>query len=781
MKVSETLVGNSVSKRLPVVPTTDIVVFPHMIIPLLVVDERIITGITAALEQDAKNVLLLASKKRDTHQDAIGTDDLYTTGTIASIMRLIKIPDGGVKILVQGVCKALVKNLNPENGLLQADVEIIETVMGEDPTELTAQIKNIKAISEQMASSGQSPTPDFHLILSKMHDPEKIADFILSHLTLSVEQAQALLEQKSFPHFLESLYGFLAKEIEVAEVQERIKSRTRDSMNLAQKEFYLREQMKAIRQELGDSDNEDIGQYRQKLEKISLSDESKQEVTRQINRLEKTASDSMEAAVIRNYLDFVFALPWNVWTEDILNIDHAKAILDEDHFGLKDIKDRILDFISVQVLNRTGNAPILCLAGPPGTGKTSLGHSIARSLGRSYFRVALGGIKDEAEIRGHRRTYVGAMPGRFIQGIRKAGSMNPVIIIDEIDKLGNDFRGDPSAALLELLDPQQNKSFYDNYLGIPFDLSSVLFIATANDLAPISEPLRDRMEVITLSGYSPEEKSEIARRHLIKKNCDETGLKEDQLSLSHEVLQDIVCNYTRESGVRELDRCIKKLCSKVARFLVEKNEHLSFSTENIETYLGPRRFIEDRLDKEDKIGITNGLAWTSGGGEMIRIEAISMPGNGKLILTGRLGEVMKESAQAALSYARAHAKEFEIDPKLFTECDLHIHVPAGGVPKDGPSAGITILSSILSALTKRPINSEYAMTGEIDLQGDVMAIGGIKEKILAAKRNKIQHLLLPLKNKRDLIGLEDVAEGIDITWVNHADEVLTRVLMSKFA
>ncbi len=779
MKMSETLASSSVSKRLPVVPTTDVVVFPHMIIPLLVVDERIIKGVNIALEQEAKSILLLASKKQS-NEDAIGTDDLYRIGTIASIMRLIKIPDGSIKILIQGVCKASADTLLSEDGILQADVTLVETASQENPTELAAQIKNIKAISEQMVSSGQSPTPDFHLILSKMHDPEKIADFILSHLTLSVEQAQALLEEKTFSCFLESLYGHLAKEIEVAEVQERIKNRTRDSMNNAQKEFYLREQMKAIRKELGDSENEDIEQYRQKIEKINLSEESKQEITRQINRLEKTASDSMEAAVIRNYLDFVFALPWEIWSQDNLDIIHAKTILDEDHFGLQDIKDRILDFISVQVLNRKGNAPILCLAGPPGTGKTSLGHSIARALGRSYFRVALGGIKDEAEIRGHRRTYVGAMPGRFIQGVRKAGTMNPVIIIDEIDKLGNDFRGDPSAALLELLDPQQNKTFYDNYLSIPFDLSSVLFIATANDLSTISEPLRDRMEVITLSGYSPEEKREIAKQHLIRKNCQETGLDNAQLLLSDDILQDIVCNYTRESGIRELDRCIKKLCSKVARSLVEKNELLSFTTENIETYLGPRRFIEDEVKKEDKVGITNGLAWTSSGGEMIKIEAIIMPGTGKLILTGRLGEVMKESAQAALSYARAHADEFNILPKMFTDYDLHIHVPAGGVPKDGPSAGITILSSMLSALTKRAINAEYAMTGEIDLQGAVMPIGGIKEKILAAKRNKIPHLILPLKNKKDIIGLEELVQDIDITWVNHADEVLSRVL-GKFA
>lgn len=779
MKLSETSVQNAIPPQLPVVPTIDVVVFPHMIIPLLVVDERIIKGVEEALENDSKTVLLLAAKNESSSGDTIGTEDLYRVGTVASLMRLIKIPDGSIKILVQGICKAHVVDIVSKDSMLHANIKPIQPQIDEHSAELAAQIRNIKSVAEQMASSGQSPTPDFHLILSKMHDAEKIADFVLSHLTLSVVQAQELLEREQFVGFLEGLYRHLAKEIEVAEVQERIKHRTRDSMNQAQKEFYLREQMKAIRKELGEGDTDDIDGYREKLLHATISEESKQEIERQINRLEKTAADSMEAAVIRNYLDLVFALPWGVTTKDNLLIDHAKSVLDEDHFGLQDVKDRILDFISVRVLNKTGNAPILCLVGPPGTGKTSLGSSIARALGRSYYRVALGGIKDEAEIRGHRRTYVGAMPGRFIQGMRKAGSMNPVIIIDEIDKIGNDFRGDPSAALLELLDPQQNKAFYDNYLGIPFDLSGALFIATANDIGTISEPLRDRMEIITLAGYSPEEKREIAKRHLIKCSCDDTGLIPEQFKIDDSVLDEIILNYTREAGVRELDRLLKKLCSKIARSLVEKNELMVFSNKNIELGLGPRKYVEETFDKASKVGVTNGLAWTSAGGEMIRIEAVAMKGTGKLILTGRLGEVMKESAQAALSYARAHADEFGISGKMFIDYDLHIHVPAGGVPKDGPSAGITILSSMLSALTQRPINAEYAMTGEIDLQGDVMPIGGLKEKILAAKRNKINHLILPLRNKKDLVGIEDVAQNVDITWVEHANEVLSCVLMAK--
>lgn len=777
MKITDASTCDLVPRQLPVVPTIDVVVFPHMIIPLLVVDERIIRGIDAALEHDSKTVLLLAARENNAKDDTIGTNDLYLTGTVASIMRIIKLPDNSIKILVQGMCKARAHELFTKDEILQAQIEPTVTTIDPDTTEISAQIRNIKDIAEKLASNGQSPTPDFHIILSKMHDPEKIADFILSHLTLTVQQSQALLEENRFEAFLGGLYEHLNKEVEVAEVQERIKHRTRDSMNQAQKEFYLREQIKAIRRELGDGETDDTDKFHEKLLESKMPDEAREEIDRQIKRLEKTSADSMEATVLRNYIELALDLPWGKYTEDNLNLDHAKNILDEDHYGLLDVKDRILDFISVKALNKEGNAPLLCLVGPPGTGKTSLGKSIARSLGRTFFRVALGGIKDEAEIRGHRRTYVGAMPGRFIQGFRKAGSMNPVIIIDEIDKIGNDYRGDPSAALLELLDPSQNKTFYDNYLGVAFDLSGALFIATANDLSTISEPLRDRMEIITLSGYSLEEKSRIARSHLIRNSCIDTGIASDQFVVSDEVLEDLIANFTRESGVRELGRLLKKLCSKVARSLVANKGLITFSKENIEQYLGPRRFDEEESAKTDKVGITNGLAWTSAGGEIIKIEAVIMPGSGKLILTGRLGEVMKESAQAALSYARAHADEFGIDSKKFTEYDLHIHVPAGGVPKDGPSAGITILTSILSTLTKRPINSKYAMTGEIDLQGTVMAIGGVKEKILAAKRNHIPYILLPAKNRKDLSGIEDLINGIEITFVEHADEVLTRVLL----
>lgn len=771
-------VHEHIPEMLPVIPTMDVVVFPHMIVPLLVLDEKIIKGINQSL-QEAKLVLLLAAKKQIDSEEGIATKDLYTIGTIASIMRLIKIPEGGIKILVQGICKAEAQEIITSEDNLQAIVSKIDNASSTNKEEVQAHVKNIKLLAEKMAINGNAFSPDFHIILSKMQDPEKIADFILSHLNLAVDQAQALLETDDQAELLEALYRFLAKELEMADMQEKIRNNARDSMNKAQKEFYLREQMRAIKKELGEDDLEELETMRIRLESLECPEEVKIEVRRHINRLEKTAPESMEATVTRNYLEWIFGLPWGKFTIDNLDITHAKTVLDDDHFGLKEIKERILDFISIRKLKTDGYAPILCFVGPPGTGKTSLGQSIARSLGRSYFRISLGGVKDEAEIRGHRRTYVGAMPGRFIQAIKKSGTCNPVIVIDELDKIGSDFRGDPSAAMLEVLDPQQNKTFYDNYLGIPFDLSHVMFIATANDLSTISEPLRDRMEIIEVSGYTHEEKLNIAKMHLLKKAIIDTGLSEHNIIIPDELIIDIITNYTKESGVRQLERILRKMCSKAARTFVEENKLPHFDLENLHKHLGPRKFIEDDICKEDQIGISNGLAWTAYGGEMIKIEAVLMPGKGKLILTGQLGDVMKESAQAALSYARSHAKEFGIEQKLFSNFDLHIHVPAGAVPKDGPSAGITMLTAILSVLTQRPINAQYAMTGELNLRGEVMPIGGVKEKILAAKRNKIDHVILPYKNRHDLTGIEEVAHDIQVIWVHHANEVLEHVLLPK--
>lgn len=780
MKILGKQIHETIPDILPIIPTMDIVVFPNMIVPLLVLDERIIRGVNKVVNDETKLVFLLASKKQVLNpQGVIGTKDLYEVGTVASIMRLIKLPEGGVKILVQGISKARVLSIVADEEALSARTEPIQFGVNEDQAELAAHVKNIKAAAEKMSASGQSLSPDFYLILSKMTDPEKISDFILSHLSLNIEQAQELLETTSYKDFLDGLYKHLAREVESSEVQERIKMKARDSMNKSQKEFYLREQLKAIKKELGEDDTEELDKVREKVAVLPLSDEARAEINRQIGRLEKMSADSMEASVLRTYIDWFMALPWGKETPDTFDLKHAKAVLDEDHYGLQEIKDRILDFISVRSLKQDGYTPILCFSGPPGTGKTSLGMSIARSIGRNCFRVSLGGVKDEAEIRGHRRTYVGAMPGRFIQGMRKAQSSNPVIIIDELDKIGADFRGDPSAAMLEVLDPAQNKTFYDNYLGVPFDFSRAIFIATANVIEQVSEPLRDRMEIIQLAGYTLEEKIEIAKRHLIRRAIDETGMANESLVISDDIIANIITGFTREAGVRELERLIKKLCCKAARALVEQHKHIEFNVDNLENYLGPARFIDCDTDTANHVGVTNGLAWTSCGGELLKIEAVAVPGKGKLILTGQLGEVMQESAQAALSYIRAHAQEFHVSQKAFNNYDLHIHVPAGGIPKDGPSAGITMLASILSALTKRPINATFAMTGEVNLRGHVMPIGGVKEKLLAAKRNHISHVILPEKNHHDIIGLEDVTKDMHLIWVNDAHEVINHVLMTK--
>ncbi len=773
--IKNNIINEMMSNAIPIVPAIDVIVFPHMIVPLLVVDERIIQGINSALNGQ-KLVLLLSAKHFDEeHTQEIETDNLYKIGTVASIMRVINVPEGGIKILIQGTCRAEVDSMQTTDGILTANVKPVE-FSNEEDDETVALIKNIKEISSQLAITSQSFSPDFHTILVKMQNPEKIAEFILSHLDLEATKAQNLLEQTNLNSLLEGIYQELHKEISVAQVQERIRNHTRDAINKSQNEFYLREQLKSIKKELGEND-EDLDSLRQDMDKKPLPEKIKAEMLKQLNKLERISPDSMEASVTRTHIEWVLSLPWGESTQDNLDIMHAKQVLDEDHYGLADIKERILDFISVKNLKQNGPSPILCFTGAPGVGKTSLGKSIAKALGRKFYRISLGGVKDESEIRGHRRTYVGAMPGRFIQAMKKAGSMNPVILIDELDKLGSDFRGDPSAAMLEVLDPQQNAEFYDNYLGVPFDLSNVLFIATSNDISAISAPLRDRMEIIELSGYTTDEKISIAKNHLTHQAVIESGLDQKNFILTDEVIEAIISGYTRESGVRNLAQHIKKLCSKAARLFVEKKQASIITLDNLEEYLGSKRFMDELTHTKNMVGITNGLAWTSFGGEVLKIEAVMMPGSGKLILTGQLGDVMKESAQAALSYARAHAQEFKIADDKFTTYDLHIHVPAGAVPKDGPSAGITMLTSILSAMTNRMIDASCAMTGELNLRGDVMPIGGVKEKLLAAKRNKMTSIILPEQNKNELANIKDFIHDINVVWVSHANEVLEKVLL----
>lgn len=763
------------AQTIPVVPAIDVIVFPHMIVPLLVIDERIIQGVNQAMSGQ-KLVLLLSAKSYDEEESPeIETENLYRIGTVASIMRVINVPEGGIKILIQGMCRAAVQTIQTTDGILSANIQPVEFTNKEDE-ETIALVKNIKEVSGQLSMTSQSFSPDFHTILIKMQNPEKIAEFILSHLDLETVKAQELLEQTNLNSLLEGIYQELHKEISVAQVQERIRNHTRDAINKSQNEFYLREQLKSIKKELGETDD-DFEALRNELQAKTLPEKVKAEMEKQLSKLERISPDSMEATVTRNHIEWVLSLPWGVYTKDNLDIAHAKKVLDEDHYGLSEIKERILDFISIKNLKADGTSPILCFTGAPGVGKTSLGKSIARALGRNFYRVSLGGVKDESEIRGHRRTYVGAMPGRFIQGFKKAKSMNPVILIDELDKIGSDFRGDPSAAMLEVLDPQQNKEFHDNYLGIPFDLSDVLFIATSNDVSAISGPLRDRMEIIELSGYTTEEKINIAKKHLVQQAVADSGLQAENFVLNNETLGEIITGYTRESGVRNLAQQIKKLCSKAARSFVEKQEIISINNQNLELHLGPKRFMDELIHAKNMVGITNGLAWTSFGGEVLKIEALMMAGTGKLILTGQLGDVMKESAQAALSYARSHAQEFNISDDMFTKYDLHIHVPAGATPKDGPSAGITMLTSILSALTNRLIDASCAMTGELNLRGEVMPIGGVKEKLLAAKRNHMSSIILPEQNKHDYATIKEFTDGINVIWVSHANEVMERVLL----
>jgi len=767
-----------IPKILPVIPTIDVVVFPHMVVPLLILDEKIIKGINAALNGSKKILLLAAKQQSENYHGPIGIQDLHKTGTIGNIMRVMNLPEGGLKILTQGLCKGNVEEIISDNDLLQARINISEQGVY-DQTEIDRLIRNLLILIEKIASSGRIFSPDFQAILSQIDDPERIADFILSHLNLNVAQAQTLLEQESLPKLLQGIYDQLHSELEISSVQDKIRNNARESINRSQREYYLREQIKAIQKELGEEVDTEIEDLKIKLSTLPMTDEAKLEAGKQLKRLERTSPESMEAAVIRNHLEWLLGMPWNVYTKDNINIKNAKELLDTHHYGLEEIKDRMLDFLSMRALKQDCNAPILCLVGPPGVGKTSLAQSIAHCLGRKHFRISLGGVYDESEIRGHRRTYVGALPGRFIQAIRKSGSSNPLIIIDEIDKIGMTNRGDPSAALLEVLDPEQNQSFYDNYLGVHYDLSKVMFIATANDLSSIPGPLRDRMEIIQLSGYTHEEKFEIAQKHLIKKALSNSGLENKGLDLNTGVINEIIHGYTRESGVRDLARYIQKLCSKFARSLVESKKTIDFTSQNISQYLGPRRIPIESITKQHKIGVSNGLAWTPYGGEILQVEAIIMPGTGKLILTGQLGDVMKESAQAAVSYAKSHAAIFSIENTMFTSYDIHIHLPAGAIPKDGPSAGISMLSAVLSALTKRAINGEYAMTGELNLQGYVLPIGGLKEKMLAAKQHGLLNVILPKLNQKDLVGLDKISEGLNLVFVDSVEEVLQHVLLPQ--
>ena len=743
---------------LPVLPLPETVVFPYMIAPLFVNRERSIKAVDQSL---AENRMILLVAQKNPAVDDPKAADLHDFGTVSVIMRMLKLPDGRVRILVQGFSRAKVEYFDESQPYLIAKVRPkaeVETVA--ESVQMEALIRNVKSAVEKAVALGKNLSQDLVAIITSINDPGRLADLVASNLDLKADKAQEILEQVDPTERLRQVHNLITKELEVLEVQNDITSQARGEIDRSQREFYLRQQMKAIQQELGEGNElqEEITQYRRKIRKAKMPAEAAEEAERQVSRLERMHPDAAETATIRNYLDWMVSLPWSKSTKDNLDLKKAEAILNADHYGLAKIKERIIEHLAVRKLKKDSKGPILCFVGPPGVGKTSLGKSIAHALGRKFVRMSLGGVHDEAEIRGHRRTYVGAMPGRVVQSIHQAGSNNPVFMLDEVDKIGSDFRGDPSSALLEVLDPEQNHAFRDNYLGVPFDLSNVMFVTTANMLDPIQPAFRDRMEVIQLSGYTEQEKLEISKRHLIPKQVAEHGLTKDQIQFTDEGVRAIINLYTQEAGLRNLEREIASVCRKVARQVASGEQKIrKIHTDNLDQFLGRPKIFQDELLKRDQVGVATGLAWTPVGGDILFVEATAMKGRGTLTLTGQLGDVMKESAHAALSYARTHAARFGIPESFFAKNDIHVHVPEGAIPKDGPSAGVTMATAMLSLLTGKPVHRKIAMTGEITLRGEVLPVGGIKEKVLAAHRAKIRTVILPALNKRDL---EDINEDI---------------------
>jgi ATP-dependent Lon protease len=765
---------------LPVLPLRDIVIFPFMIVPLYVSRDRSIKAVEEALAEN--RMILLAAQKRQEEDDP-GPDDIYPVGTAALIMRMLKLPDGRIRVLVQGLARARIASF--EEGLphLQSRIEVVTEaeVTQQGSLEIEALMRNVKAALEKSQNLGKPISPEVIVIANNMEEPGRLADLTASNLDLKVEGAQAILEALDPVERLRRVHELMTKELEVLTMQQEISSQAKGEMDRSQREFFLRQQLKAIQSELGEGNElaEEIAQLRDKAQKARMPRPVLEEVERQLKKLERMHPDAAETATLRNWLDWMVTLPWGKTTKDNLDLKEAQRILDEDHYGLEKVKERIVEYLAVRKLKERMKGPLLCFVGPPGVGKTSLGKSIARALGRKFVRLSLGGVKDEAEVRGHRRTYVGSMPGRIIQGIHQAGANNPVFMMDEVDKIGADFRGDPSSALLEVLDPEQNNSFRDHYLGVPFDLSNVMFITTANLTDTIQPAFLDRMEVIRLPGYTEDEKLEIAKRHLVPKQLDEHGLTPEHLVFTDKALRVLIDAYTREAGLRNLEREIAAIARKVARRVAEgQAATVRVTPGGLSRFIGaPKILPEERLSK-DAVGIATGLAWTATGGDVLFVEASVMKGKGRLTLTGHLGDVMKESAQAALSYARAHARQYGIKEEIFTAHDLHVHVPEGAIPKDGPSAGITMATAILSAFTGRPVRCSVAMTGEITLRGHVLPIGGLKEKILAARRARIETIVCPRLNKKELDEVPaHLRRGIDFHLVEDVEEVLKLALV----
>lgn len=763
----------------PVLPLRDIVVYPKMIVPLFVGREKSIRALQEVVDQD-QNIILLTQKEAAIEDPT--ENDVYHVGTVGTVLQMLKLPDGTVKVLIEGMERVKISKFIDNPDYMEVEAEILPDAE-DNSTELEALVRAVLSQFEEYVKLSKKTPPEVLVSVNQIEDNSKLADTIASHLALKIADKQALLEGRTLKERFEKILGFMDAEITLLEVENKIKTRVKKQMEKSQKEYYLNEQMKAIQKELGDNDEEgEISDYMAKIEKAKLSKEAKEKALAEVKKLKNMSGMSSEATVIRNYLDWLLDIPWKKRSKVNKDISKAMEVLEKDHYGLEKVKERIVEYLAVQSRADKIKGPILCLVGPPGVGKTSLGKSIAKATGRSFVRASLGGMRDEAEIRGHRRTYIGSMPGKIIKGMKKAGTSNPLFLLDEIDKLGNDWRGDPSSALLEVLDPEQNAAFNDHYLEVDYDLSDVMFVTTANSL-DMPRPLLDRMEIIRLSGYTEDEKIEIAKRHLIPKIFSENAVKESELTITEDAIRDIIRYYTREAGVRNLERELATIARKAVKEILlakGKKKKLEVSSKNLDKYLGVRRYSYGEAEQQDHIGVTTGLAWTEVGGDILFIEAVDMPGKGKITQTGKLGEVMKESIETAYSVVRSHSKDLGIDPEVFDKTDIHIHVPEGATPKDGPSAGIAMYTTLVSVLTKTPVRKDVAMTGEITLQGRVLPIGGLKEKLLSALRGGIKTVIIPKENEKDLAEIPDnVKKGMKIIPVSEVSEVLKIALAGK--
>ena len=772
--------GPAEMQTLPILPLRDIVVFPHMIVPLFVGRDKSVRALESVMKTDKK--ILLVSQK-DALLDTPTTKDLYRFGTIGTVLQLLKLPDGTVKVLIEGGQRVRVENFHDTENFFEATIILQADPEAPEPKELEALARATLARFDQYVKLSKKVATDVLTSLGQLEDLSKLADSMAAHLPMKIPQKQELLEIMPVKDRLEYIYAFLESEIDVMEVEKKIRKRVKTQMEKSQRDYYLNEQIKAIQKELGEGEEgaaNEVKELEDKLKALVMPKEAKDKALGELKKLKMMSPMSAESTVVRNYLDMVVSMPWGKRTKTQKDLRKAEQILNEDHHSLEKVKERILEYIAVQQRTKKIKGSILCLVGPPGVGKTSLGKSIARATGRKFVRVALGGVHDESEIRGHRRTYIGALPGKIIQGMKKAGTSNPVFLLDEIDKLGSDFRGDPSAALLEVLDPEQNNSFNDHYLEMDYDLSDVMFICTANSLN-IPRPLLDRMELLRLAGYTEDEKLTIAKTHIVPKQIEQNGLREGEVVITDDAIRDLIRYYTRESGVRSLEREINNLCRKVVKKILMKTDHkVVVDSDNLRDFAGIRKHRFDEIEKESLVGIVNGLAWTEVGGELLPIEAVTIPGEGKVSATGSLKDVMKESITAAEMLIKSRSKDFGINPKIFKEKNIHVHVPDGSTPKDGPSAGIAMVTSIVSALSGIPVRNDIAMTGEITLRGRVFPIGGLKEKLLAALRGGVKKVLIPIENQKDLAEIPDnVKQGMEIIAVESIDQVLEHALARR--